>query len=223
MSSPIENLEQKRAAFRNIFQANPSDNTVVMMDTARTEAASLKNIYVGTEHLLLAASSNPDTAEVLDGMGLTPKEVKKAIVFIIGEGNKPVESNKLGLTPRALSGILVGAEEATRSYSDIEPSHILLGLARMETDQSGGGGIAMGIVESKGYRPEQFADLILRANQKRTAGVGEQAGFDLAAALSDIGDIKDMLTRPGINGGVKANIAAILQTVNRTYNPKSRY
>src|SRR5690349_14960529 len=125
MSSPIENLEQKRTRFERRFKARPSDNTLAMIDTARAEAASLQHNYIGTEHFLLAAASNPDTAEVLDKMNLTPKGIKEAIVFIIGTGIKPVEAEDLGLTPRAKFGITSGVAEAKRlSDSALEPSHI---------------------------------------------------------------------------------------------------
>lgn len=223
MSSPIENLESKRNAFERSFKARPSDNTLLMMDTARAEAAGLQHNYIGTEHLMLAASLNPDTAEILDKMELTPTILRESIEFIMGRGPTAVKAENIGLTPRAKIGITLGIDEAKKLFdSAVDPSHILLGLARREEQVDGGGGIAMGILEYKGYKPGHLRTRVLSARQNRLPGNFEEAAFQTETALADLKDLNDLLTRPGINIGVKANIAAILQIVNRTYNPKFR-
>jgi hypothetical protein len=113
---------------------------------AQEEAQRLKHNYIGTEHLLLGLTRETDSiaAIVLRELGVLQKDVRSAVLFIVGRG-ETTPPNKLGLTPRAKKVIELAVDEARRlNHSYIGTEHILLGLARE------GEGIAFGILESRG-------------------------------------------------------------------------
>jgi len=79
-----------------------------------------------------------------------------AVEFMMGRGDSPV-TDSINLTPRAQNIIGHAREEASRLQHDyIGTEHLLLGLARE------GGGMAAGILESMGVRPERILKLMLR-------------------------------------------------------------
>ena len=102
--------------------------------------------YIGTEHLLLGLVREGDgvAAKVLNNLGVELSEVRSAVEFIIGRGEKSI-TGEIGLTPRAKKVIELAVEEARRlNHSYIGTEHLLLGLVRE------GEGIAFGVLESLG-------------------------------------------------------------------------
>lgn len=108
---------------------------------AQESAISLNHNYIGTEHILLASLKDP----LIAGFTKTfpngnPEEIKNSVLFIVGQGEKPVKGD-CELTPRAKHVIELAADEArSQGKTQIESSDVLLGLIRE------GEGVAAGIL-----------------------------------------------------------------------------
>jgi ATP-dependent Clp protease ATP-binding subunit ClpC len=118
---------------------------------AQEEAQRFQHNYIGTEHLLLGLVREGEgvAAKVLTNLGVQLSDVRRAVEFIIGRGDRIVEG-EIGLTPRAKKVIELAVDEAKLlKHQYIGTEHILLGLVRE------GGGIAAGVLESMGVKLEQ--------------------------------------------------------------------
>ena len=112
-----------------------SEKSEALKEGARVEAKRLGHRYVGTEHILLAVSREPDTrvSEILIELGLEPKILQEQIdAFVISAG--PLQTDEdIPFSPRAQRAFdravegadLLGAPAA-------EPEHLLLALAHDE-------------------------------------------------------------------------------------------
>src|SRR5436305_4790142 len=117
-----------------------------VLTLSQEEAQNFQHNYIGTEHLLLGLVREGEgvAAKVLTNLGIQLSDVRKAIEFIIGRGERIV-SGEIGLTPRAKKVIELAVDEARMlNHHYIGTEHILLGLVRE------GGGIAAGVLASMG-------------------------------------------------------------------------
>jgi ATP-dependent Clp protease ATP-binding subunit ClpC len=122
-----------------------------VLTLAQEEAQRFQHNYIGTEHLLLGLVREGEgvAAKVLTNLGIQLSDVRRAVEFIIGRGDRIVEG-EIGLTPRAKKVIELAVDEAKLlKHQYIGTEHILLGLVRE------GGGIAAGVLESMGVKLEQ--------------------------------------------------------------------
>ena|SRR3989440_5354628 len=122
-----------------------------VLTLAQEEAQRFQHNYIGTEHLLLGLVREGEgvAAKVLTNLGVQLSDVREAVEFIIGRGERII-SGEIGLTPRAKKVIELAVDEArTLNHHYIGTEHILLGLVRE------GGGIAAGVLASMGVKLEQ--------------------------------------------------------------------
>jgi ATP-dependent Clp protease ATP-binding subunit ClpC len=122
-----------------------------VLTLSQEEAQHFQHNYIGTEHLLLGLVHEGEgvAAKVLTNLGVQLSDVRKAIEFIIGRGERVI-SGEIGLTPRAKKVIELAVDEARMlNHHYIGTEHILLGLVRE------GNGIAAGVLESMGVKLEQ--------------------------------------------------------------------
>ena len=122
-----------------------------VLTLSQEEAQHFQHNYIGTEHLLLGLVHEGEgvAAKVLTNLGVQLSDVRKAIEFIIGRGERII-TGEIGLTPRAKKVIELAVDEARMlNHHYIGTEHILLGLVRE------GGGIAAGVLESMGVKLEQ--------------------------------------------------------------------
>src|SRR5438552_2238846 len=117
-----------------------------VLSLAQEEAQRFQHNYIGTEHILLGLVRQEDSvaAQVLTNLGIKLSNVRSAVEFIIGRGDRIV-MGEIGLTPRAKKVIELAVDEARRLNHDyIGTEHLLLGLVRE------GEGIAAGVFASQG-------------------------------------------------------------------------
>lgn len=122
-----------------------------VLTLSQEEAQHFQHNYIGTEHLLLGLVHEGEgvAAKVLTNLGVQLSDVRKAIEFIIGRGERII-TGEIGLTPRAKKVIELAVDEARMlNHHYIGTEHILLGLVRE------GNGIAAGVLESMGVKLEQ--------------------------------------------------------------------
>ena len=122
-----------------------------VLSLAQEEARRFQHNYIGTEHLLLGLVREGEgvAAKVLNSLGVELYQVRNAVEFIIGRGDRIV-LGEIGLTPRAKKVIELAVDEARRlNHHYIGTEHLLLGLVRE------GEGIAAGVLESLGLNLEK--------------------------------------------------------------------
>src|SRR5690242_7512378 len=122
-----------------------------VLSSAQEEAQRFQHNYIGTEHLLLGLIHDGESvaAKVLANLGVELNQVRSAVEFIIGRGDRIV-LGEAGLTPRAKKVIELAADEARRlNHYYIGTEHLLLGLVRE------GAGIAAGVLEGQGVSLEK--------------------------------------------------------------------
>src|SRR5499427_8275611 len=122
-----------------------------VLSLAEVEAQRFNHHSIGTEHLLLGLLREGEgvAAKVLSNLGVELDNVRSAVEFIIGRGDRIV-LGEIGLTPRAKKVIELAVDEARRlNHHYIGTEHLLLGLVRE------GEGIAAGVLESLGVNLEK--------------------------------------------------------------------
>ena len=132
-----------------------------VLTLAQEEAQRFQHNYIGTEHLLLGLVREGEgvAAKVLTNLGIQLKDVRRAVEYIIGRGDR-VAPGDIGLTPRAKKVIELAVDEAKLlKHQYIGTEHLLLGLVRE------GGGIAAGVLESMGVKLEQVRTETLKVLQ----------------------------------------------------------
>src|SRR6266702_3749753 len=136
---------------------------------AQEEAQGFNHNYIGTEHLLLGLIRVEDglAAKALQNLGLGLDQVRSAVEFIIGRGDRMVIGD-ISLTPRAKKVIELAVEEARRlNHNYIGTEHLLLGLVRE------GEGIASGVLESLGVNLDRVRQETLRVLKQSTGTIDE--------------------------------------------------
>jgi len=122
-----------------------------VIEGAYEEAKSFQHNYIGTEHLLLGLIRERESVAgaVLQNLGVELHQVRRAVEFIIGRGDRIV-LGEIGLTPRSKKVIELAVDEARRlGHHYIGTEHLLLGLIRE------GEGIAAGVLHSLGITFEK--------------------------------------------------------------------
>jgi len=114
---------------------------------AQMDAGSLNHDYIGTEHLLLGLLHDGLAAETLAALGVTPDEVRRRILDIVGPGRRDTGGH-IPFTPRAKKVLELSLREALElKHNYIGTEHILLGLLRE------GEGLALKILTELGAPP----------------------------------------------------------------------
>lgn len=119
-------------------------DTLRAMEFARQSAARLNHKYICTEHLLLGLLdiNDPLINAILKQAGVSAKELRDALDFVVGKGIRPVLGDqKMDPNAERVLDLTLLEAQALRSR-EIRPEHLFLGLIR-EHD-----GIAAGILES---------------------------------------------------------------------------
>ena len=117
-----------------------TDKARKVMSLAQDEARNLGQMYVGTEHLLLALIKEGDgiAAQALAKLDITYDEAVEAVKEVTERSSEPVPGGHIPFTPRA-KRVLEGAyrETMSRGATYISTEHLLLGIVRE------GNGVAM--------------------------------------------------------------------------------
>lgn len=122
-----------------------------VLSLAQEEAQRFQHNYIGTEHLLLGLVREGEgvAANVLANLGVELNNVRSAVAFIRGRGDRMV-LGEISLTPRAKKVMELAVDEAHRlNHAPIGTGHLLLGLVRE------GEGMASGVLECLGVNLEQ--------------------------------------------------------------------
>jgi hypothetical protein len=110
---------------------NFNEPTREVVARALAEARGFGHRYLGTEHLLLALTSDSGLAgATLADLGVTERAVRDAIERIIGRGRSS-DSSALGITPRTKRVLEAAVKEPKRIGRQrcADPEHLLLALA----------------------------------------------------------------------------------------------
>jgi ATP-dependent Clp protease ATP-binding subunit ClpA len=129
-----------------------------VLTLAQEEAQRFNHNYIGTEHLLLGLMREGEgvAARVLSNLGVELTNVRSAVEFIIGRGERQVMGD-IGLTPRAKKVIDLAVDEARRlGHHYIGTEHLLLGLLREK------GGVAAGVLEKLGLNVEMARSEVVK-------------------------------------------------------------
>ena len=125
---------------------------------AQDEARGLKHNYIGTEHLLLGLITEGEgvAAKALETMGIKGDAVRKSVIEIIGEGEKPVEGH-IPFTPRAKRVFELSLREALQlGHNYIGTEHLLLGLLKE------GEGVAAQVLTKQGADLAQVRQTVIQ-------------------------------------------------------------
>ncbi len=137
---------------------------------AQEEAHRLGHNYIGTEHILigLAREGNGVAAQVLGALGADSDQIRVAVESVIGRGDRAVQGES-GLTPRAKRVLEFAVDEARRlGHHYVGTEHLLLGLMRERE------GIAAGVLERLGLRPDRVRSEILEALSQNPVGSDQE-------------------------------------------------
>jgi ATP-dependent Clp protease ATP-binding subunit ClpA len=159
-----------------------------VLSLAQEEAQRFQHNYIGTEHLLLGLVREGDgvAARVLNNLGVELEQVRRAVEFIIGRGDRIV-LGEIGLTPRAKKVIELAVDEARRlNHHYIGTEHLLLGLVRE------GEGIAAGVLESLGVNLERVRTQTIQVLSQ--SGSVEVSGAAISSAPAETEGIKKVLS-----------------------------
>lgn len=106
-----------------------------VMVLAAEEARGLHHNYIGTEHILLALTRDPNavSAKVLEAVGLDGETLKAEVLTYVQPGSGPAPGGRLSATPRVQRVFHYAEQEAMLFGHDyIGTEHILLGLMRQK-------------------------------------------------------------------------------------------
>mgnify|MGYP003319582503 CR=1 FL=1 len=79
-----------------------SERARKVLALAQEEAQRFNHSYIGTEHILLGLSREPEgiASKVLEVLGIDGKRIRTAVEFIVGQGDNSSRED-IGLTDRA--------------------------------------------------------------------------------------------------------------------------
>lgn len=149
---------------------------------AAKEARQMGHSFVGSEHLLLALTQQPDTVSghMLRGAGLDPSWVRSFTVSVWGQGTADLPLPQ-GLSPRAKNILRQAAKDAGKN-GDICPEHILLAMTKQKR------GMAKEILAVAGVRTEgMFTRTLeqLSPPQTEVKGKERKTGLKLLEQFSE--------------------------------------
>ena len=140
-----------------------SERARKVLAVAQEEAQRFNHSYIGTEHILLGLSREPEgiASRVLEVLGIDGKRIRTAVEFIVSQDDNPKRED-VGLTDRAKKVIELAVDEARKlNHHYIGTEHILIGILRE------GDGVAAGVLENLGASLEEVreeAEKILSEN-----------------------------------------------------------
>ncbi len=159
-----------------------------MLVNARKAALSLKNNYIGTEHLLLGILmlGQGVAVNVLRRLGLsidgTINEIRQKI-----EGTaEDIDANDIPYTPRAKKALVFASNEATRlGHNYIGTEHLLLAVLRV------GDGFAFEYLRAKDIDHAKCLNLIMRELSVDFVGDNPDTPEDASAQQQDFEQDED--------------------------------
>jgi ATP-dependent Clp protease ATP-binding subunit ClpC len=106
-----------------------TDQTRRMILSAQEEARLLQHDYVGTEHLLIAATEvDAGLTRVLAGLGLTTEAVRGAVTRMVAPAGQELRGEP-PMTAEATAALERSLREALQlGHGGIRPEHVVLGL-----------------------------------------------------------------------------------------------
>ena len=147
-----------------------TDKARKVMSLAQDEARSLGQMYVGTEHLLLALIKEGDgiAAQALAKLDVTYDEALEAVKEVTERASEPVPGGHIPFTPRA-KRVLEGAyrETMSRGATYISTEHLLLGIVRE------GNGVAMETLSRLGISGDAVRNAVNELIDKDKPAVGD--------------------------------------------------
>ena len=151
-----------------------TDKARKVMSIAQEEARSLNQMYVGTEHLLLALIKEGDgiAAQALAKLDVTYEETLATVRGLTPDETEPTPGGHIPFTPRA-KRVLEGAYRETMAHGQtyIATEHLLLGIV------AEGNGRAMDALRQMGVSGDAVRNAVndLIAKQPRQ-GAGQGSG-----------------------------------------------
>jgi len=106
-----------------------TDQARQMILTAQEEARLLQHDYVGTEHLLIAATEVDDgVPAALAALGLTTEALRSSVTRMVAPGGRD-RPGELAFTAEATAALERSLREALQlGHGAIRPAHVVLGL-----------------------------------------------------------------------------------------------
>ena len=171
-----------------------TDKARKVMSLAQDEARNLGQMYVGTEHLLLALIKEGEgvAAQALAKLDVTYDETLATVRDLTTNDNEPVPGGHIPFTPRA-KRVLEGAyrETMTHGQTYIATEHLLLGIV------AEGNGRAMDTLRQMGVSGDAVRNAV-----NELAGKSEEAPRQPAAADVRMAGFGGPSQQPGDEGSV---------------------
>ena len=156
-----------------------TDKARKVMSLAQDEARNLGQMYVGTEHLLLALIKEGEgvAAQALEKLDVTYDEALATVRNLTPSENEPVPGGHIPFTPRA-KRVLEGAYRETMSHGQtyISTEHLLLGIV------AEGNGRAMDVLRQMGVSADAVRNAVSELMAKEPAETGHPATADVRMA-----------------------------------------
>ena len=156
-----------------------TDKARKVMSLAQDEARNLGQMYVGTEHLLLALIREGEgvAAQALAKLDVTYDETLATVRSLTTQDNEPVPGGHIPFTPRA-KRVLEGAyrETMTHGQTYIATEHLLLGIV------SEGNGRAMDALRQMGVSGDAVRNAVAELAGKSSESQQQPAAADVRMA-----------------------------------------
>jgi ATP-dependent Clp protease ATP-binding subunit ClpC len=160
-----------------------TDKARKVMSLAQDEAKSLGQMYVGTEHLLLALIKEGDgiAAQALAQLDVSYEETLETVKEITQDDSEPIPGGHIPFTPRA-KRVLEDAYRETMSHGQtyIDTQHLLLGIV------SEGNGVAMEALSRMGISGDAVrnaVDELMKDAEPQSQQPAEAAGVRIGPEL----------------------------------------
>jgi ATP-dependent Clp protease ATP-binding subunit ClpA len=150
---------------------------------AQEEARTLGHRHIGTEHLLLALTRDPEFAayKLLEQMGAVPATVRGQVVQVLVTGPE-TESGALTLTPRARLALELAHRASTRiGVPQTGTEHLLIGLAA-ESEGIGARTLGKSGISAKAAEHQVTTNL----DGKNAVGPEDRRNFAMALSASHV-------------------------------------
>jgi ATP-dependent Clp protease ATP-binding subunit ClpC len=163
-----------------------TDQTRRAVVDAREEARLMRHAHIGTEHLLIALTSQPEVA----ALGLDRERARAEVVKTVGLGDSE-HDDPIPFTAAAKDAMEASLDEAMRlGRQHVEPAHLLLAVLRQRD------GIARRVLVSAGATPSEFRETVVR----RLEGVEpDEDVMALLAIVERRGPVADWLRERGVH------------------------
>ena len=156
-----------------------TDKARKVMSLAQDEARGLGQMYVGTEHLLLALIREGEgvAAQALAKLDVTYDETLATVRGLTASDSEPVPGGHIPFTPRA-KRVLEGAyrETMTHGQNYIATEHLLLGIV------AEGNGRAMDALRQMGVSGDAVRNAVAELSSKSSESPRQEAAADVRMA-----------------------------------------